>query len=123
MSLSDYLAITALLVSLLSLFLTFTTKFTDFAAASWENIFGFLGGLIITLVSFVFGALLAYQVYMGPNSRFGVSAFLEGQPQASIFLRVPMAFLMFAVGFMLARLGVDMMNEAIRAERKQKKRD
>ena len=46
MNTSDYIALAALLVSLFALFVAFSTKFSEFAKASWGNILQFITGLL-----------------------------------------------------------------------------
>ena len=51
---SDYIAIAALAVSFLALFLSFTTKFTEFAKAPWYEISFFVLGATALVQGLIF---------------------------------------------------------------------
>ena len=50
MDTSDIIAAAALVVSLMALFVSLSVKFSDFANAPWENLLGFVSGMVVFLV-------------------------------------------------------------------------
>ena len=68
MDMSSYIALAALAVSLLALFISFTTKFTDFAKAPWWGIFLFLAGMI-----YVCGAIFFFFLWYSNPAAMSLS--------------------------------------------------
>lgn len=57
MDTSDFIAVAALIVSFMALFVSFTTKFSEFADANWGNIGLFTVGVFCMMAFLFFGYL------------------------------------------------------------------
>ena len=54
MDTSDFIAVAALIVSFMALFVSFTTKFSEFADANWGNVGLFTVGVFLVLLFLFF---------------------------------------------------------------------
>ena len=95
---SDLIAVAALIVSFMALFVSFSTKFSKFANAPWINIIGFMNGVVFIFMGF-------YVFYLWSSNQ-------QGPPPLSVFL----------LGMVMIGAGLGAIVAVLRDERKRSNR-